>query len=72
MLIPANKSPLAFKRWADCHCVKSVDIRSYSDPHSDRIRENADQNNSDYGHFIRSVCHGNLLQKNNSHIISTR
>ena len=32
------------------HCVKSVRIRSYSV----RMRENADQNNSVYGHFLRS------------------
>ena len=63
MIIRANKRPLAFKRWADCHYVKSVDIRSYAGPHSDRMRENVDQNNYKYGHFLRSVCHGNLLQK---------
>ena len=33
------------------HCLKSVRIRSYSV----RMRENADQNNSEYGHFLRSV-----------------
>ena len=51
-----------------CHCVKSVCIRSYSGPHfpafglnteryrvSLRMRENADQNNSEYRHFSRSV-----------------
>ena len=32
------------------HCAKSVRIRSYSV----RMRENADQNNSEYGHFLRS------------------
>ena len=51
-------------------CVKSVRIRSYSGLHfpafglntercgvsSVQMRENADQNNSDYGHFLRSVC----------------
>ena len=52
------------------HCVKSVRIRSYSgphfpafglnterygiSPHSVRMRENADQNNSEYGHFLCS------------------
>ena len=49
------------------HCVKSVRIRSYSgphfpafglniriSPHSVRMRENVDQNNSEYGHFSRS------------------
>ena len=33
------------------HCVKSVRIRSYSGPYSVRMRENTDQNNSEYGHF---------------------
>ena len=52
------------------HCVKSVRIRSYyglhfpafglnteilhTSPHSARMRENTDQNNSEYGHFSRS------------------
>ena len=34
--------------------VKSVCIRSYSIPYSVRMRENAEQNNSQYGHFLRS------------------
>ena len=47
------------------HCVKSVPIRSYSGPYfpafglntySVQMRENADQNNSKYGHFLRSAC----------------
>ena len=43
------------------HCVKSVCIRSYSGPHFPacrlnkvRMRENVDQNNSEYGHFSRN------------------
>ena len=36
------------------HCVKSVLIRSYSGPYSVQMRENTDQNNSEYGHFLRS------------------
>ena len=37
------------------HCVKSFRIRSYSGPYFSRIfRENTDQNNSQYGHFLRS------------------
>ena len=49
------------------HCVKSVRIRNYSGPHflkfglnterysvSLRMWENVDQNNSEYGHFLRS------------------
>ena len=38
------------------HCVEKVRIRNYSGvrifPHSDYMRENADQNNSEYGHFL--------------------
>ena len=53
------------------HCVKSVGIWSYSGPHfpafglntgirsispySVRMQKNADRNNSEYGHFLRSV-----------------
>ena len=36
------------------HCMKSFHIWSYSVPQFSRIRENADQNNSEYGHFLRS------------------
>ena len=49
-----------------CHCIKSVHIRSYSGLHfcefglnseryGVRMRENVDQNNSEYGHFSRRV-----------------
>ena len=47
------------------HCVKSVRFRSYSGqhfhtfgmtPYSVRMRENANQNNSEYGHFSRSAA----------------
>ena len=37
------------------HFVKSAHIRSYSGPYSVRMQENTDQNNSKYGHFLRSV-----------------
>ena len=36
------------------HCAKSVRIRSYFGPYSVRMRGNTDQNNSEYGHFLRS------------------
>ena len=36
------------------HCVKSVRIRSYSRPCLVRMLKNTDQNNSEYGHFLRS------------------
>ena len=28
-----------------------------------RMRENADQNNSEYGHFLRKVCSNELFHK---------
>ena len=34
-----------------CHCIKSVRIWSYSV----RMRENMVKNNSEYGHFLRTV-----------------
>ena len=46
------------------HCVKSVRIRSFSGPfffafglnaYSVRMRENTDQKNSKYGHFLSSA-----------------
>ena len=48
--------------WAwNINCVSSVRIRSYSCPdfsacrlNSVRMMENADQNNSEYGHFLRN------------------
>ena len=36
------------------HCVESVRFRSYSGPYSVQIRENTDQNNSEYRHFSGS------------------
>ena len=54
----------------EIHCVKSVRIRGFSGPHfpafwlntiirispySVQMRESTDQNNSKYGHFLRSV-----------------
>ena len=54
------------------HCVKRVRFQNYSGPHfptfelsispySAQMRENADQNNSKYGHFLRSGEDGNKL-----------
>ena len=53
------------KYWLKMHCVKSVRIRSYSGKcfptfklnlrtslYSAQMREYADQNNSEYGHFL--------------------
>ena len=42
-----------------------LEIRSIS-PYSVRIQENTDQNNSEYGHFLRSVIH--MLRKNKTNI----
>ena len=36
------------------HCIKSVRIRSYSGPYLVQMRENTDQNNSEYVRFPRS------------------
>ena len=36
------------------HCVKSVRIQSYSGPNSVQMRENANQNNSEYGQLSLS------------------
>ena len=33
------------------HYVKNIRIRSYSGSYSARMRENTDQNNSEYGYF---------------------
>ena len=53
-----GKSPswfvIADKTYKETHCIKSIRIRSYSDPYSVQIQEDADQNNSEYGHFSRS------------------
>ena len=61
MKYPNQKSsskPIIAKK---VQCVKSVRIRSYSGPYfpavglnTKRIQENTDQNNSKYGHFLRS------------------
>ena len=34
---------------------ESVRIRSFSGPYSVRMRENTDQKNSEYGHFLHSA-----------------
>ena len=36
------------------HCVKSVRFRIYSGPYFSAFGRNTDQNNSEYGHFLRS------------------
>ena len=36
------------------HCVKSVRIPSYSGPHFPSFGLNTNQNNFEYGHFLRS------------------
>ena len=60
------------------HCVKNVRMRSYScpyfpaldeygeicniSPYSVRIRENAEQNNSEYGHFSRNPGNQDIVR----------
>ena len=36
--------------WANKLCMKSTRMRSYSGPNAEKV----DQNNSEYGHFLRS------------------
>ena len=43
------------------HCVKSVRIRSYSGQYSVRMRENTDQNNSEYGYIPCSGYYNNKV-----------
>ena len=45
------------------HCVKSGRIQSFSGPYFPAFGRNTDQNNSEYGHFLRSDCcyHGMYL-----------
>ena len=46
------------------HCVKSVRIQSFSGPHfpySVQMRENTEQKNSDYGHFLCSGSYFNIV-----------
>ena len=38
-------------------CTKSARIPSYSGPYFPAFGLNTDQNNSEYGHFLRSVEH---------------
>ena len=62
-------------------CVKNVRIRSYSGPYfptfglnmkrysvSLQMREYTDQNNSEYGHFLRSVCLFIILKSHMIHM----
>ena len=46
---------------ANEHCMKSVRIRSYPCQYSVLMRENTDQNNSEYGHFLRRGIHERLF-----------
>ena len=75
-----SKPELLIKEYTN-HCGKSVHIRSYSGPHflafglrispySVRMRENADQNNSEYGYspssemqkMVRTICATQIFQ----------
>ena len=46
----------------DYHCAESPRIRNYSDPHFPAFRLNTDQNNSEYGHLLRSLPFGVSFQ----------
>ena len=43
------------------HCVKHARIRSYSGPYFPAFRLNTDQNNSEYGHFLRSFAYASEI-----------
>ena len=54
-----------------CQCVKSVCVRSFSDPYFSafglnlvQMRENTDQKNSEYEHFLRSDIYVCTTEKN--------
>ena len=56
------KKSLKTEQWVDLHqsasalhCVKNVCMQSFSDPYFP-ARENADQKNSEYGHFSRCAA----------------
>ena len=51
-----EKSIGLYQHWyiPDTHCVKSPRIWYYSGPHSVRMQENTDRNNSEYRDFSRS------------------
>ena len=53
------------------YCVKSASIQSYSAPYSVRMRENADQNNSECEHFSRSEERYFFLQNINKTFLIT-
>ena len=53
-----------YKQSISWHCVESVRIRIILVCiilHLVRLRENMDQNNSEYGHLLRSVVHGRII-----------
>ena len=62
------------------HCVKSVRVRSYSGPYFPafglnaekyevRMRENTNQNNSEYEHFLRSGSEGENIPWPNNKVL---
>ena len=46
--------PMAFSIFQGVHCVKNVNICSFSGPYFSAFRLNTGQKNSEYGHFSRS------------------
>ena len=57
---PRKKRPHSEIFWSAFSCIRTeyAENRSIS-PYSVRMRENTDQNNSEYGHFLRSDRCGN-------------
>ena len=55
---------LFFEKFKVLHCMKIVGIRSYSGPHFPSFGLSTDQNNSEYGPFLRNtVVHHLILYK---------
>ena len=44
------------------HCIENVRTPSYSGPLSVRMLENVGQNNSEYGHFLRSDSYSKIMR----------
>ena len=64
-----------FCNFTKIHCVKSVGSPSYSGPYFSTFGQNADQNNSEYGKFLRSdlkymeIIINNYLSKKQLHLL---
>ena len=51
----ANSNEVTLIFFFKCHCMKNVCIRSCSSPYSVQMRDSADQRNTKYRHFSRTL-----------------